>query len=98
MFVMVRYTLAADRKDENEALVRAVYEELARVAPAGLRYVTSRDAEGIRYVHFAEITTADGVSPLLAIDAFKRFTAAIADRCVEPPITLRLEAIGRYGI
>ena len=33
--VMVRYKVKPDRVAENEALVRAVYDELGRVAPAG---------------------------------------------------------------
>ena len=38
--VMVRYKVKPDRAAENEALVRAVYEELARTQPAGLHYAT----------------------------------------------------------
>ena len=37
--VMVRYRVKPDRVEENEALVRAVYEELALREPEGLRYV-----------------------------------------------------------
>ena len=40
--VMVRYQCKPDRMAENEELVRAVYEELARTAPEGLRYATFR--------------------------------------------------------
>ena len=34
---MVRYKLKADRVDENERLVRAVYQQLAERRPAGVR-------------------------------------------------------------
>ena len=40
--VMVRYKVKPDRVAENEALVRAVYEELRAPQPAGLRYATFR--------------------------------------------------------
>ena len=40
--VMVRYKVKPERVAENEALVRAVYAELARVNPDGLHYATFR--------------------------------------------------------
>ena len=39
---MVRYKVRPDRADENVALVEAVYAELARERPDGLRYATFR--------------------------------------------------------
>ncbi|MEA2547664.1 MAG: hypothetical protein QOE42_262, partial [Chloroflexota bacterium] len=39
---MIRYKVRPDRADENEALVRAVYEQLARERPDGLHYATFR--------------------------------------------------------
>ena len=44
--VMVRYTVKADRGDENERLLREVYEELHRTGPDGIRYATFRLAIG----------------------------------------------------
>ena len=35
---MVTYTVKPGREEENAALVRAVFEELAETRPAGLRY------------------------------------------------------------
>ena len=51
--VMVRYKVKPDRVAENEELVRAVYDELERVAPAGLRYATFRLDDGVSFVHLA---------------------------------------------
>ena len=51
--VMVRYKVKPDRVAENEALVRAVYEELAATEPAGLRYATFRLEDGVTFVHLA---------------------------------------------
>ena len=41
---MVTYTVKAGREEENAALVRAMFEELAQTRPAGLRF------RGIRFV------------------------------------------------
>ncbi len=93
--VMVRYRVKPDRIAENEALVRAVFSELARERPGGLRYTTFTDGAG-GFVHLATLETADGANPLLAVAAFRAFTAAIAERCVEPPVTMQLVEVGQY--
>jgi hypothetical protein len=52
---MVRYRVRPDEAERNEKLVRAVYEELHRVDPAGFRYATFRLEDGVSFVHNAEI-------------------------------------------
>ena len=51
--VVVRYRVRPDRVEENERLVRAVYEELAAVQPEGLRYATVKLDDGVTFVHVA---------------------------------------------
>ena len=92
--VMVRYEVKPDRVAENEALVRAVYEELARTAPAGLRYATFRQEDGVSFVHLAE--TEGGRNPLADVEAFARFQAGIADRCVHQPVVTQLHEVGSF--
>ncbi len=94
--VMVRYRVKPERVEENEALVGAVYAELARTQPAGLLYETFRLADGCSFVHVATIDTLDGSNPLRAVPAFAAFTSGIAERCDEPPVTTELSAIGAY--
>jgi hypothetical protein len=96
--VMVRYTVKPDRVEENEALVRAVYEELHRVAPEGLRYATFRLADGVGFVHLSATETDDGRNPLTEIEAFARFQEAIGERCDEPPVVTELTEIGSYRL
>ena len=92
--VMVRYKVKPDRADENEALVRAVYEELAATEPPGLRYATYRLEDGVTFVHLA---TVEGEhNPLPEVAAFGRFQADIGDRCEEPPVATQLHRIGAY--
>jgi hypothetical protein len=96
--VMVRYTVKPDRVEENEALVRAVYDDLRRTRPAGLRYATFRLADGRSFVHIASVETDDGRNPLSDVAAFKEFTANARDRCEEPPVTTELREIGSYNL
>lgn len=93
--VMVRYKVKPDRVEENEALVRAVYEELGRVEPAGLRYATFALEDGVSFVHLAE--TEEG-NPLVELEAFKRFQEGIRERCDEPPVATEIREIGSFRL
>lgn len=96
--VIVRYRVKPGRAEENAELVRAVYAELAAEQPPGFRYATFVLDDGVTFVHVA--FTQDGnKAPLPQLPAFQRFTAAIAERCEEPPQTTQLtEQIGSYGL
>ena len=92
--VMVRYEVKPGRTAENEELVRAVYEELARTAPEGLRYATFRLDDGVGFVHLAE--TEAGRNPLSDVEAFARFQDGIRERCAQPPTVTELHEVGSY--
>jgi hypothetical protein len=94
--VMVRYKVRPDRAAENEQLVRAVYDELARTEPAGLRYATFQLDDGVSFVHLASIE--DGHSPLSQVKAFERFQEHIDDRCDEAPVVTELREIGSFHL
>jgi hypothetical protein len=94
--VIVRYRVKPDRVQENIALVRAVYDELAKTRPAGLRYATFQEADGVSFVHVARTETDDGSNPLSDVAAFRRFSADVADRCDEPPVVTELTEIGAF--
>jgi hypothetical protein len=92
--VMVRYKVKPDRAQENEELVRAVYDELQRTTPAGLRYATFQLEDGVSFVHIAQ--TEDGQNPLTEVAAFREFQKEVGERCEEPPVVAELREIGSY--
>lgn len=94
--VMVKYKVKADRAAENERYIKAVFAQLERDQPPGLRYASFKLDDGLGFVHVASIEAADGQNPLLALQAFKDFAAQIQDRCDEPPVTTTLSEIGSY--
>jgi hypothetical protein len=94
--VMVRYRVKPERAAENEALVRAVYDELARTEPAGLRYATFELGDGVSFLHLASVSTGDGTNPLAGVEAFQRFQADVRDRCDEAPVVTELREIGSF--
>jgi quinol monooxygenase YgiN len=94
--VMVRYKVKPDRVAENEELVRAVYAELARTQPGGLRYATFQLEDGVSFVHISSLETGDGRNPLSELEAFARFQEGIGDRCQEAPTVAQLREIGSF--
>jgi hypothetical protein len=93
---MVRYKVKPDRAAENEELVRAVYDELRRTEPAGLRYATFQLDDGVSFVHLASVENEDGRSPLSDVKAFQQFQKNIADRCDDAPVATELREIGSF--
>lgn len=91
--VMVRYTVKPDRAAENERYIKAVFEQLDREKPPGLRYASFKLDDGVSFVHIASM---EGANPLLALAAFREFSARIKDRCEQPPATVELTEVGSY--
>jgi hypothetical protein len=94
---MIRYKVRPDRVGENETLVRAVYEQLARERPEGLHYATFRLPDGVSFLHVVIETDQPG-RILNEVAAFRAFTADIEGRCDEPPVATELTIIGSYGV
>jgi hypothetical protein len=94
--VMVRYKVKPGRAEENAALVRAVYGELAELQPDGFRYATFLLEDGVSFVHFS--TSEGGETPLSKVAAFARFQEGIAERCDEPPVVAQLQEVGSYNL
>ena len=92
--VVVRYTTRPDRADENEQLIREVFAELAAADPGGVEYTALRLDDGISFVHVA-VLEGDG-NPLLALEAFQRFSSTVGERCADGPHPARGAVIGSY--
>lgn len=93
---VVRYKVAEGRGDENQALVEAVFAELAESRPDDFRYGTIRLEDGVTFVHIARTDGDD--NPLGQSAAFKAFTENLPERCVEPPAPTGGTVIGNYGL
>ena len=94
--VMVRYKIKPDQVGENEQLIRAVFAELERTSPDGIRYASFKLEDGASFVHIAAIEAEQ--NPLAELPTFKAFTAEIRDRCDEPPAVVELSEIGSYHL
>ena len=79
---MVTYTAKPGRDEENAALVRAVFEELAETRPAGLRYAVFYLADSRQFIHL--YTDEGSTSGLQALTSFQAFVAGAEDRHEQP--------------
>jgi len=93
---MVRYKVKADRAAENESYIAAVFDQLKREKPPGLRYASFKLDDQVSFVHIASIEVAGARNPLGQMSAFKSFVAQISDRCENPPVVADLNEIGSY--
>jgi hypothetical protein len=94
---MVRYKVRPERADENEALVKAVYEQLAGERPEGLHYATFKLPDGVSFMHVVFETDQPG-RILGEVGAFKAFVTDIESRCDEAPVATELTLIGSYQV
>jgi hypothetical protein len=94
---LVRYTTKPDRAAENEALSRAVFEQLRKAPPEGVAYALFRD--GNEFIHVFLNFKDDDSAPVTELPQFKAFGASIADRCeIQPQATrLAVQLVDSYG-
>jgi hypothetical protein len=92
---IVTYTARPGHEQENAALVRAVFEELAQSQPSGFRYAVFRAAGKRDFMH---LYTDDGAAPgaLQQLSSFQAFLAGAADRHEQPATFGEFELIGAY--
>jgi|SRR5882762_3500523 len=94
---IIRYKLKADRVEENEKFVRAVFRELHAWGPEGIRYATYKLADGVSFVHILFYETEKAHESLTNLPAFRTFQAQAKDRFEESPVVSEAEEIGSYS-
>jgi hypothetical protein len=94
MHVMIRWKIKSDQVARELEFLRAVYEDMHAVRPAGLRYATFRLDDGVTFVDVAEMP--DGPGALRQVEAFRHYRATLEERCDEPPAVTVLHEVGAY--
>lgn len=95
--ILVRYQTHPDRADDNERLIRAVFDELAGRKLPGLRYAALRLPDATFY-HLVVAKSEASRSALVELPAFQSFQAGIKDRCVEAPVSNTLAIVGNHHL
>ncbi len=94
---MVRYTIKPEQAALNEELIRAVFDELDRVQPAGLRYAAFKLDDDVSFIHLV-CHDKNGHGPLPQLPALRAFHAGIRERCDEGPVRTELSEIGSFRL
>jgi hypothetical protein len=94
-YTMVTYTVKPGREEENAALVRAVFEELAQNRPTGFRYAVFQVPDSRQFVH---LYTNEGApsGALQELSSFQAFVSGAQDRHEQPATFVEPELIGDY--
>jgi hypothetical protein len=97
MNTVVRYKVWPERVAENEELVKAVYQQLSEIKPAGVHYATFKLKDGLTFQHIASFESEEAHTIFRNLPAFKEFTAGAKERCQEPPQAMEASVVGSFG-
>jgi hypothetical protein len=91
---LVTYTVKPGREEENAALVRAVFEELAQTRPEGLRYAVLHLPDTRQFIHL--YTDEGSTTGLQGLASFEAFIAGAKEIHEHPAVFTKPELIGDY--
>jgi hypothetical protein len=95
---LLRYKVKADQATNNEQLVRAIFEEIHRVRPAGIRYSTFLLDDRLTFVNLVATESEAGLSPLGQLESYQRIQQGKFDRFEEAPQATELHEIGSFRV
>ena len=93
---VVRYQAKAERADDNQQLIEAVFAELAEREPEGFTYKVFRLEDGVSFIHVVIEHDVDAPDSLQDVPAFRAFVADIADRGDVVPVATGATIVGGY--
>ncbi len=93
---VVRYQTKAQRADENQQLIVAVFADLEERQPEGFTYKVFRLEDGVSFIHVVIEHDVEDPDSLQAVPAFQAFVADIAERCDVPPVATGATMVGGY--
>ena len=95
--VMVTYKVKPERVQENEELVKAVYEGLRQHNDPAIHYATFKLDDGQTFVHIAAFASQDKRPILTESESFKAFQQNLGARCEVPPSPQKLTRIDSFN-
>jgi hypothetical protein len=94
--IVVRYQTKPERAEENQALIDAVFAELAERRPRGFTYQVFRLEDGVSFVHAVVEHDVDDPESLQDVPAFQAFVHGVVERCDVPPVATGATVVGHY--
>ena len=93
---VIHYTVRPEAATENQALVAAVFEQLALARPAGFQYAVVKLADGVTFAHVITGDRAKAGEALRQLSAFQAFTQDGRQRWVEGTAPGEATVIGEF--
>jgi hypothetical protein len=95
--LMVRSKIKPENAADAEAAINRVFSAIEQAQPAGVRYASSRLADGVSFVVLLELE--DGAdNPLAALPTFVEFQENLKQWMAEPPTVEQLTVVGSYRL
>jgi hypothetical protein len=95
--LIVTAKVAPEHTADVEASARRMFAAIGRAAPDGVKYASTRLADGVTYVAVLEV--ADGAeNPLPAIPEFVEFQQGLRGWVAEPPAAGPAAVVGNYKL
>jgi hypothetical protein len=95
--LMVRSKIKPENTANAEAAIKGVFSAIEQAQPVGVRYASSRLADGVSFVVLLELE--DGVdNPLVALPAVVEFQENLKQWMAEPPTVEQMTVIGSYRL
>src|SRR6476620_5858225 len=95
--IMIRAKVLPERTVDLEAAAKQLFAALHDAQPQGLRYGSSRLADGTTYLILLEIEEGFE-NPLPAIPEFQEFQSVLRGLFAEPAVSEPLTVIGSYRL
>jgi quinol monooxygenase YgiN len=93
---IVLYTLHADRVEENEERIKAVFRQIQDKRPTGVHYTVYQLADGVSFLHILSYEDKSAHEAFINLPAFREFQAQPRDRFEVPPFFSDAEEAGSY--
>jgi hypothetical protein len=93
--LMVRFKIKPEAPQTPRRRSTRVFSAIEQAQPAGVRYASSRLADGVSFVALFELE--DGVdNPLAALPAVVEFQENLKQWMAEPPTVEQMTVVGSY--
>jgi hypothetical protein len=98
--MMIRTQVRPDRVADVEAAVQKTFAAIDAAQPQGVRYASTKLADGVTFVVLLELAgeVGPGDNPLNAIPEFAELQANLKEWLAGPPTAEPLQIVGSYRL
>jgi hypothetical protein len=95
--IMIRAKVKPENVKDVEAAANTMFSALHTLQPKGVRYASSKLADGVTFVIFLALESPND-NPLPAVPEFRAFQEGLKGWLAEPPVSESLSVVGSYNL